>query len=170
MKKYWLLFFTLLSGVSYSQMTSTNNSETGHVEKEKFYTAMVSENWETEKLARNNFSSTNNLYIEQVGSNNTVHSSISSPDAIVNLGQGGNDNNIDLQLESEIIRYNVEQTGNNNYLRDHTYAPSEPIIKLNLQQNGNENQVLKYGTNSITNNLEFNVIGDSKTLIIRSFQ
>ncbi|MDT0651262.1 hypothetical protein [Autumnicola edwardsiae] len=168
-KNKFFLFLLLFGIWCYSQEQVTT-SELGNIDKDKQFITLALQNWEFGKEKMTRASTSSHVFIVQVGSGNNVKSNISSPDAIVNMKQEGGGNNIDLQLETEKVRYNVFQTGNNNYLHDHTYAPLEPIIELNLEQNGNENQFYKYGTNSITNKLKFNLTGDSKAFIIKSYQ
>ncbi|MDT0678123.1 hypothetical protein [Autumnicola musiva] len=155
--------------LAFSQETGRMTSELGHVNKEQQYTIHTFQNLKIAESQIDRVFFQNNIFIEQLGENNFVKSAISSSTGQAKLIQDGMENEIYIDLQAEKVRYNVIQIGNNNYLQDHTYT-SYKTAEFNLYQNGNKNEVLKYGTNSITNQLEFNIKGDSKSLIIRSYQ
>ena len=64
---------------------------------------------------------------------------------------------------------NIVQHGNNNYLMDNVFSPDSEI-SLNLMQKGNDLHFERFGSNSIGDNLQFNMTGNFKTLIIRNFK
>ena len=161
-------FFFFLFFYASSQEVVSNASEFGAVNTEKTFEMMTLQNWDIASTGALRNSNGNNVYIQQIGQGNIINSSISSSDAMVNLDQRGDENEISLNVNAGKVEYNVVQTGNNNYLQDHTFKPQE-TAQLNLRQEGNENEVIKYGANSITNKMEFNIEGNSKLLIIRSF-
>jgi hypothetical protein len=161
-------FFFFLFFYASSQEVLSSASELGTVNYEKTFEMMTLQDWEIASTGAIKKSYTNRVFIEQVGNGNVVNSHISSFDATVNLDQRGDENEISLNVNAGKVEYNVVQTGNNNYLQDHTFTP-QGTARLNLSQRGNENEVIKYGANSITNKIGFNIEGSSKLLIIRSF-
>ncbi|GHA28087.1 hypothetical protein GCM10007103_07010 [Salinimicrobium marinum] len=163
--------FIYFSGtlLSFSQESDLFTSELGSIDKEKQYSALALQDWKISESQLSSIPSGNNIFIEQIGNNNRVNAQISSPNLDARFTQAGMGNEFSIDLNAEKVKYTLVQSGDNNYLLDHTFAPSR-TVELSLQQNGNNNHVEKYGTNSITNKLEFNLTGDSKSLIIRSFQ
>lgn len=163
--------FISLSGtlLSFSQESDLFTSELGSMDKEKQYSALALQDWKMKESQLSFMPSGNNIFIEQIGDNNRVNTQISSPNVDGRFYQDGMGNGFSLVLNAEKVNYALVQSGDNNYLLDHTFAPSN-TAKLKIQQNGNNNHIEKYGTNSITNKLEFILTGNSKSLIIRSFQ
>lgn len=115
------------------------------------------------------FNSGNNVFIEQVGQNNEILTVVSSNDAVVNLKQNGTNNDIVLHVRANYIREDIEQIGNNNTFFDFVNN-SAGKNHFGLQQHGNNIHVEKFGSNSISEKMNFKIEGDYKSLIIRNFK
>jgi len=110
----------------------------------------------------------NNIYIQQIGGDNSINSSVSSGNAIVNLEQNGRGNRMYLKVTANIVRENVEQTGNNNFFFDFVNSPLKEN-HLNVEQKGNYNLIIKYGANSISDKIQYKLQGDFRSLIIKNY-
>nr|MUH42503.1 hypothetical protein [Zobellia laminariae] len=113
-------------------------------------------------------SSSNSAYIYQIGVNNESLVKVNGANNNVSLLQNGNSNRADIQLSSKTLDYNTVQNGNGNILLEYGNAPN-----LNLQrtifQNGDNQNVVIFGSNSLTKNMVLNVQGNLETVTIRNF-
>ncbi len=113
-------------------------------------------------------SSTDSAYIYQIGANNESSIRVSGADSNVNLLQNGNFNKAGIQLSSRSLDYNMVQNGDGNILLDYGNGPH-----LNLQrtifQNGDNQNVVIFGSNSLTKNMVLNVQGNSEMVTVRNF-
>ena len=112
---------------------------------------------------------TNGIYIQQIGTQNTLVSKVNSSSSKVILYQDGNLNNIDLDITAKSYLSKIDQKGNNNQIFDDVYAP-ESNISLDLSQDGNNHRFERHGSNSIGNKLKFKIKGNDKTIIVRNFK
>ena len=110
----------------------------------------------------------NQVYIEQIGSNNVINSIISSSNSKVQLKQNGLNNEIDIHLVAASIREKITQTGDNNIVLRNVQDPSANVY-FELTQEGN-NHFEQYGVNSKTNNLKIKQEEGARNIIVRSFQ
>ncbi|WP_029035191.1 hypothetical protein [Salinimicrobium terrae] len=168
MKKFIFLFIILLTSASYSQGTS-GMSEPRNVEKENFLLAMVQENFDLGKAALAQPSTGHQVFIEQIGSYNVVEAKVVSEKNNLNINQHGNQNTILMEVMSKSTTGNITQTGHQNYSLDFANDPTQEI-NLDLTQNGNGHHFERYGSNSIGNNLKFEMTGESQTIIVRNFK
>lgn len=109
----------------------------------------------------------NSVFITQTGGNNAIDYAISSSKAEIHLIQTGDLNNIQMQLSGNHITEKISQEGNGNFFYE--VSLDTPENTFGLLQKGNYNRFEKYGANSISNNMNLEVTGDSKTIIIRNF-
>lgn len=110
----------------------------------------------------------NNVFITQTGMNNNIDTKISSQDAIVELDQSGESNDVQLEIEADMVRGVVVQKGNNNEIFDYVLSSDEPVF-FDFKQEGNNHHIESYGSNSISNGLKVELIGNSKAIIIKNF-
>lgn len=164
-----LLFLSMFSCLTSAQNAPVNLSEVGFEKEELLF--ITSEAMKTFSAEAKPSSVRNNseVFISQVGDANIVNTAVFSENVRMDLRQQGSSNDMQMKVLANNVNYNVQQRGNYNNLFDFTSVPSQSAI-LNLEQQGNDLHVEKYGTNSITNKLEFKVTGDYKSLIITSFQ
>ncbi|EHQ03572.1 hypothetical protein [Gillisia limnaea] len=153
------LLFTILPNLSSGQSIHTLNPEMIPIQN------LLNENFE----AKQQVGKSNEIFIQQIGVQNTIASNITSTSAAVNLNQNGNHNIIGINITSKSYRSNIDQKGDYNNIFENIYAPSSNI-SLNLSQNGRNNHFERYGSNSIGDKLEFNMNGNDKSIIVRNFK
>lgn len=112
---------------------------------------------------------TNQIFIQQIGENNQIRSHVQSSQAMLRLEQNGMHNYAQLHLKAENIRENISQMGDYNRVFDFAYDGTQEF-SLDLKQQGNTNHFERYGSNSIGNNLKFEMNGDSKMIIVRNYK
>ena len=148
-------FFPSLSfGQSYKQILDAEMVTTQNLLNEK-----VEHKQQLEK--------TNEIFIQQIGDQNTVTSKVTSTSSKVNLNQIGNLNNIDFNITAKSYLGKIDQKGNNNTIFDKVYAPGSNI-SLNLSQNGSNQLFERHGSNSIGNKLKIKIKGNDKSIIVRN--
>ncbi len=111
----------------------------------------------------------NQIFLEQIGDDNSIGVHITSERRNINLIQNGNENYINLTSNVKSVSADVVQNGNNNFLMDDVFGVSQDI-SLQLKQNGDNLHFERHGSNSIGDNLKFEINGNSKAIIIRNFQ
>lgn len=111
----------------------------------------------------------NNIFITQSGMNNDIKTSIFSQDAIVEMDQVGERNNVQMQIEADVVRGVIVQDGNDNQIFDYVPLSNQPVF-FDFKQKGSNHHIESYGSNSISNGLKVELIGDSKTIIIKNFK
>lgn len=111
----------------------------------------------------------NGVFIQQVGTGNRVNSSIVSTKSNTNYVQNGDFNEIDTEVNAEVVQQNILQQGNGNTVVDFSAIRSAET-SLNVSQNGNHSNLVNYGSNSISNDLQFKMNGDSQTIIVKNYK
>ncbi len=107
----------------------------------------------------------NIIFIQQVGNNNQVESSVTSDVSSVTLTQNGRDNYIFIDKTASEINQFVSQQGNNNEVYDFNYSSENPINN-NFSQSGNNLNLINIGANSISKEITVKQTGNSGTVII----
>lgn len=107
----------------------------------------------------------NIIFIQQVGNNNQVDSSITSNVSNVTLTQDGRDNYIFIDKTASEINQFVSQQGNNNEVYDFNYSSENPLNN-NFSQSGNNLNLINIGANSISKEITVKQSGNSGTVII----
>ncbi|MBP2830846.1 hypothetical protein J8281_01495 [Aquimarina sp. U1-2] len=110
----------------------------------------------------------NAIFIQQIGVNNSVVSTIDAESSTIRINQEGNENNIELEESALEIEKLISQTGNNNRVFDVSINPGMST-SLELIQEGNNLIFERFGTNELTKSLKFRMAGDAQTIIVRSF-
>jgi len=110
----------------------------------------------------------NGIFISQIGENNIVNTEVHGQSSI-SLNQQGSKNYVELNLEMHSIEGNIHQNGNGNFFYLNVFNPDDVLI-LNIKQEGNNHHFESHGSNSISDNLNFKMTGDSRTIIVRNFQ
>ncbi|MEO9894671.1 hypothetical protein [Aurantibacter sp.] len=110
----------------------------------------------------------NSVYIQQIGSNNSSLVQSKSDYSTISLVQNGNANNADIDVAAKTFSTNVLQNGNNNFLLEYGNSPSLNLER-NIIQNGNEQNVVIFGSNSLTDKIQLNLQGNAKSITIRNF-
>lgn len=107
----------------------------------------------------------NIIFIQQVGNNNQVDSSITSNVSNVTLTQDGRDNYIFIDKTASEINQFVSQQGNNNEVYDFNFSSENPLNN-NFSQSGNNLNLINIGANSISKEITVKQSGNSGTVII----
>ncbi|AXT19316.1 hypothetical protein D1817_05350 [Flavobacteriaceae bacterium] len=115
-----------------------------------------------------NVNATNATIIQQTGVGNVIQSNATSSNTTFQYLQNGNDNFINSINSIDNVNEAVIQNGNNNRLVNFSFGNINEA-NLNIIQNGNNLTFEKFGTNSITNNLQFTQQGANKTITVLSF-
>ena len=80
-----------------------------------------------------------------------------------------NENNlIDIDETSREAQKFITQNGDYNTIVDYVFDP-EATTNLNVLQEGNNLYFERFGSNELTKNLKFNMTGNARSIIIRSF-
>ncbi|MCK8521821.1 hypothetical protein M0D21_09580 [Aquimarina sp. D1M17] len=110
----------------------------------------------------------NSIFIQQIGTNNQVFSSITAQSSDIKIFQNGSENRVEIDETALETNKLITQTGNNNVVTDFSF---DPTISTNLEliQEGNNLIFERFGNNELTNSLKFKMAGDARTIIIRSF-
>ncbi|MBQ4820511.1 hypothetical protein [Aquimarina sp. MMG016] len=111
---------------------------------------------------------TNSVFIQQIGADNTIVSNIVAKTSDIKLFQNGNSNTIEIDESSKEINKLITQNGNNNSVIDFSFNP-DISTNLELIQNGDNLTFERFGSNELSKNLKFNMSGNARTIIIRSF-
>lgn len=122
-----------------------------------------------DQISSSQLNSNNQVYIIQIGYNNTIKADFKTNNSKSNYFQDGDHNNINLNITAKTFQGFIDQTGDNNRIFDHIYEPSSDI-SLNLTQNGKNNHFERHGSNSIGEKLEFRMNGNDKSIIVRNFK
>jgi hypothetical protein len=116
----------------------------------------------------NILSHTNNIYINQVGSNNIITVNTVIESSSIDLVQNGKNNIMRLSFSAKTAADIIHQQGDNHYLAAFGKAPS-----LNLQrtvnQSGYGQNLTIHGSNSLSEKMQLNMKGSASTIIIRNF-
>ena len=109
------------------------------------------------------------VVVEQIGDNNDIYSLTFTGKSELRIFQHGNGNIISLLANAKNLEGKISQNGNNNYSFDFAQDPDQEL-NINLLQKGNNHHFERYGSNSIGNDLQFKMEGESQTIIVRNFK
>ncbi|MBZ0327232.1 MAG: hypothetical protein K8F54_06465 [Altibacter sp.] len=164
------LIVLLISGCIFGQTYTIGNSANGidnaqsKAAKLSFLSSQV-----ISPNNSNNVSASNSVYILQVGNNNNVVSNTRSNYSDVNLFQRGNNNEVLLDVTALIIDENVLQLGNNNRFIDLSLKGTVLHNAAVLQKGQNQN-LIWYGSNSISERMMVTMKGKNQTILIRNIK
>lgn len=173
-KQLILIFLSLFSVFSFSQnaiLSSTETDEDGNVIDQNQELAIVSNavnnsQQNTSQLQINSKS----VYVTQIGDYNTVEAVVSAPKYNVDLNQVGDNNLIDVKLKAtKLIDYQVLQVGDNNTVIDYNFG-NQKVINSSFNQIGDNLKIENYGSNSISEKLQINMTGQSRTITINNYK
>lgn len=113
-------------------------------------------------------SHSNNIYIDQIGYNNSISVNSVTNSSNIDLIQNGNDNKVRLSFSALSASETIHQQGDGHYLAAFGNTPT-----LNLQrtvkQTGYGQNLTIHGSNSLSEKMQLNMKGTSSTIIIRNF-
>lgn len=116
-----------------------------------------------------NISTSNNVYIQQIGNNNEIISNTKSVYSDIGLFQKGNNNEILLDITAGAIKENVVQTGINNSVIDLNTKGSILHTTAVFQKGANQNLIM-LGSNSISDNMIISMQGKKQTILVRNIK
>lgn len=160
-----LVMLLVMSGNAQTYMESENNTVSENLATPANLFLLSSQNAPSSQTQS---VSSNSVYIDQIGSENTVISTTHSQTSDINLLQRGNGNTMFLDITANEIIQNILQQGNDNDYFNITSNPSGTHA-VDLIQNGNNQDFTMYGSNTISERLKINMTGDNRSLIIRNF-
>ncbi|MAP55361.1 hypothetical protein [Altibacter sp.] len=170
MKAATYILFTFLffigSGLLMAQTYSTSSSALGGTDLQNKVAQL---DLLTSQIAANRNTSANNaIYIQQVGNYNTSVVNTQSNKSAVNLFQRGNNNEIILDITAANIEESVLQIGVNNSFID--LSRGNVVHSAAVIQRGKDQNLIWYGTNSISDKLLISMQGRNQTVFIRNIK
>ncbi len=141
-----------------------NEKEVLEINRKNFITLSQIENGNVQSLNHVISQDLNNIYIEQVGTDNTIYTSITAQSSDIKLYQTGNNNTIDITEYSKNIEKEIIQTGTYNTVIDYSFN-RESSTNLELIQEGSNLNFERFGTNELSKSLKFKMTGNAKTII-----
>lgn len=159
----WVLLLLLGTGQFFGQDKSSENTST-------LVEQLGTENLQTVSQSRMPLleTSSNSVYIQQIGANNSSMVNIRATDSQFDLVQNGNANNVRINTVGQTLTHTLTQNGNNNLLMEYGNTPNLDLER-NIIQNGSNQGVFIYGSNALTDKIFLNLQGNSKTITIRNF-
>lgn len=112
--------------------------------------------------------SSNQVFINQVGQDNRIEARIIAENSDVTYNQTGMNNYVDVNVNLKEYQSVVNQVGDNNQVFDQMWD-TDASASLQLNQQGENLHFERFGSNSIGNNLEFNMTGNTRSIIVRNF-
>ncbi|KAA1246705.1 hypothetical protein [Aquimarina sp. RZ0] len=160
-------FCLLILGAAHAQNTQ-NPDEVLVENQERFVVLDQLDNDASPTVTESFIATTNSVFIQQVGANNSVFSNINAQSSDIQLIQRGEGNLIDINETSGEIEKFISQTGSNNIVTDFSFNPTIST-SLEIIQEGNDHYFERFGSNELSNNLKFKMTGEARTIIVRSF-
>lgn len=111
----------------------------------------------------------NLVTIQQIGDLNNVSVSTTTASSDIAIIQNGNTNDIELSYTTNSVFARLNQQGNSNQVIDFVANPNADPA-LDLTQQGDNLSFERYGTNNLTNSLQFTQTEASPAIIVRSYQ
>lgn len=161
-----LLFANAIQAQSYSD---PKNEVAKGLDKEVEATLVQQLTSEQNATRSSTARTTSAVYLRQVGFNNQADIQSQSNATNIVVTQNGNNNDVDLDYKVNSVEATVVQNGNGNRVRDYVLDKNKDV-EFNLTQQGTNLTFDKFGSNSMTDKIEFTQTGANKTIIVRSFQ
>lgn len=115
-----------------------------------------------------NLSTSNNVYVQQIGNDNNVVSNTRAVYSDIGLFQKGNNNEVLLDITAGAIKENVLQTGINNSVID--INPGSLLHSAAVFQKGANQNLIMLGSNSISDNMIISMQGKNQTILVRNIK
>ncbi|MBT0608277.1 curlin repeat-containing protein [Aequorivita echinoideorum] len=164
-----VLFFICLNMVGQTYKNGDANAEFESFENKSAEIKFLAEQ-NSQNVQRNSISgeANNSVFINQIGTNNQAIVNTQTNSSDINIAQNGVNNEVFLNVSGERIEETIVQNGNSN-----RYFHVNPF-RVNYQatqilQNGNNQNIEWFGGNSISERLKISMQGESKSMIIRSY-
>lgn len=111
----------------------------------------------------------NDIYIQQIGNYNHLNSYTNSIRSKINLVQIGNNNGIQLGINSTLINETVIQKGNQHLFFDYSLKKTM-LHSANVIQIGNNQRLFWQGANSISEKMLITMKGNNQAIFIRNIK
>jgi hypothetical protein len=113
-------------------------------------------------------SNSGSIFIEQIGSGNSLVANTRSKTSDFAFSQSGDTNTIYLDINATSISQNIIQTGSKNQFLNIT-TNLFGLHSAEIVQNGNNQDITLYGNNNLSNKIKIYMQGNDKSLIVRNF-
>lgn len=113
-------------------------------------------------------SNSNNIYINQIGSNNTIKVKTATQHSAIDLAQEGNNNILKLNFSAMSATETIRQQGENHFISAYGNTPSLNLERT-INQEGYGQNLTIHGNNSLSEKMQLNMKGSASTIIIRNF-
>lgn len=190
-----VVFFTCFNYVFSQERREIDNTVTKRTSDIFSFSNQTSKFLIQQQLNLSSTSSTNSrqnnsTFVQQIGVNNQLVSTSNASNSNFEFGQNGNDNSINSFNNANNVDETVAQIGNNNsFVSENLIQNSSTRVlqngnnnrfvnfsfgnvneaTLNIVQDGDNLTFEKFGTNALTNRLQFVQQGNAKTITVRSF-
>lgn len=108
------------------------------------------------------------VYVNQIGDYNSLFSDTNTTQDQSEYNQFGDYNFVDISIRSNMVNQNVNQLGNGNSFENYSYN-SFNRHEIGVVQKGDNIDVQVFGSNSISEGMKINVIGNDKSVIVRNY-
>ncbi|NCT16974.1 MAG: hypothetical protein COZ75_05285 [Flavobacteriaceae bacterium CG_4_8_14_3_um_filter_34_10] len=113
-------------------------------------------------------SNSGSIFIEQIGTGNTLVANTRSKINDFTFSQNGESNNIYLDINATTISQSITQIGNKNQFLNIT-TNLFGLHNAEVVQNGNNQDITLYGNNNLSNKIKIYMQGNDKSVIVRNF-
>lgn len=110
----------------------------------------------------------NNVFINQIGENNFADTYYGDENSTQFITQMGDGNYTLMELNTVQIKADILQRGTNNTYSDYGLV-EKATLEIKLSQQGDNLSFERFDTNSKKNDIQVNMQGVDKTVIVRSF-
>ena len=168
MKPFQSFLFILLISGSFSLAAQVNNiDESLKVMELMRGSEITAQNANVQQQLQQRGST---VFINQIGEGNMVNAQLRATNtANSTFHQNGDFNSINSSISARNIENTIIQNGTNNRILDYANSPNQDV-SLNLNQQGNDLNFERFGSNSIGDQIQFNMTGSFKTIIVRNFK
>ena len=167
------LYRRLFVGISLVLFCSFLKAQESQIEASNLAVLMMSSGSDNSLLANDGLSNMPNLdvsgiQIEQMGAHNQVKAGMGNKADRITINQIGSSNTALLDFKSLRMDEKLVQKGDHNFFKE--YANGKNLnLERNINQIGNRQNVVIYGSNSLTKNLKVNLQGNATGVTIRNF-
>jgi len=163
---YTILFFSIVPTIGFAQNLEEE-------EPQVLLNAISPQNFTSTssinpvQMANSN-STSNSVYINQIGYNNSTSINTITKNSYIDLIQNGTNNRAILNFSALSATEIIQQNGDSNYLAAYGSTPSLNL-KRTINQEGYGQNLIIHGGNSLSAKMKMNMKGSSSTIIIRNF-
>ncbi len=161
------VLFVFCVSLAYFQLYAQQSGD-GIVNKEGIRQQLQGMETFSSMFQSQNTATNNSVYISQIGENNSVSTTVYASNSDIRLYQEGDRNQIQVNDVVDETYKLIRQLGNDNEIIDFSFTPNL-TTKLEITQQGDGHYFERFGSNTLSNNLQFIMSGTARTIIVRSF-